>query len=411
MKLVVIGGGPAGMAAAYSAAQTGVEVVLLEHNEKLGKKLYITGKGRCNVTNTADKEKFMANIATNPRFLYSSLSEYDSAYVIDFFEKNGTPLKVERGCRVFPQSDKAVDITKTFERVLQKYRVKIIFNVDVKSLCIEDNVIVSVITDKGQFFGDAFVLATGGVTYKATGCDGSGYTLAKQAGHTIIQPKPSLCGIKTKVVYPLMGLTLKNVLLKIYDEKGKADSEFGELLFTHEGISGPIVLTLSSRLNKRSICGNKIEIDLKPALNSDELDNRLLRDFAENTNRLYKNAMDALLPQSLIPVFIKVSGISENRRVNEITAKERKMIGSLLKAFPLTAQGFCDIDSAIVTSGGVNVKEINPKSMRSKLTDNLYFAGEIIDVDAQTGGFNIQIAIATGFTAGKHAAEDMECRQ
>ena len=404
MKVLVIGGGPAGMAAACSAAFAGAGVILIEHNEKLGKKLFITGKGRCNVTNTADKEDFFRNIVTNPAFLYSAYSEFDNAFVMDFFEKNGTSLKIERGGRVFPLSDKAVDITKTFERIFSKYDVGLQFGTEAVRFNTEKDLIYSLATDKGDFTADAFILATGGKSYSSTGSNGSGYLLAASVGHNITPLRPSLCGIKTKQVYPLMGLTLKNVKVTFIDERGKKDTEFGELLFTHEGISGPTVLTLSAKHNKKDINGCKIEIDLKPALDNETLDARLLRDFSENINKEYKNSLNALLPQSMIPVFVQLSGIRENKRVNEITSAERKRIISLLKAFPLETESFCDFDTAVVTSGGVNVKEIYPKTMQSRIMKNLYFAGEIIDVDALTGGFNIQIALTTGFTAGRAAA-------
>ncbi|MEG1923528.1 MAG: NAD(P)/FAD-dependent oxidoreductase [Clostridia bacterium] len=404
MKVVVIGGGPSGMMAAGTAAFFGAEVTLIEKNEKLGKKLYITGKGRCNLTNTDTKEEFIKCVATNPKFLYSAISEMDTGAVYKFFEDLGLKLKVERGGRVFPLSDKASDVTAALERYLKKGNVEIMIGACVKGLNQDKNgLVVSVSTTKGEIYCDKVILATGGMTYSSTGSTGDGYVLSKRLGHNIITPKPSLCAIKTKQVYALQGLTLKNVNVKLMVGNKVEAEEFGELLFTHEGVSGPTILSISATATKMDLSKARIVIDLKPALTEEELDLRLIRDFKEYSNKQFKNALGDLLPQSMIPVIVELSNINPLIYINSVTAEQRKSLLRLLKHFSLDILAMSDIDTAVVTSGGVDVKQIKPNTMQSKIVENVYFAGELIDVDGLTGGYNIQIALSTGYLAGKIA--------
>jgi predicted Rossmann fold flavoprotein len=400
-KVVVIGGGPAGMMAAIAAADKN-RVVLLEANDKLGKKLYITGKGRCNITNAKDISEFFDYIPGNPHFMYSSLYTFTNEDTMKFFKDLGVELKVERGDRVFPNSDKSSDIINAFHEALRKHSVEVKLKSKVKSIEMEDSLIKNVLLEDGTIIeGDAFIICTGGVSYPLTGSKGDGLTFAKAVGHKIVKLKPSLVPIELKEpwVKELMGLSLKNVKFKILEGKKVLFEDFGEMLFTHFGISGPIVLSGS-----RVVAENKAltaSINLKPALTEEELDKRLQKDFQKNINKDFKNSLDELLPQKLIEVIIRLSEIEESKKVNVITKEERKRLVHLIQNFEFIIKGLRPVEEAIVTAGGVDTKEIDPSTMRSKLIQNLYFAGEVIDVDAYTGGYNIQIALSTGYLAGK----------
>ena len=428
-NIVVIGGGPAGMMAALKAARAGAGVVLLEQNEKLGKKLYITGKGRCNLTNAADMTDFFGQVVTNPRFLYSAFAALSNRDVMDMVEKAGCPLKTERGNRVFPASDKSSDVIRAFSRMLDEAGVKVRLGVRAVRLETvpasetgrnnapqgqEDSVrIKGVLTEgpsgrKGFIPCDALVLACGGLSYPLTGSDGSGFALAKAAGHTVTECRPALVALKTKESWPggLSGLTLKNIQVRFGEGKKPLYTDFGELLFTHSGVSGPTVLSASSVIGKSLEKQGSIPmaIDLKPALTEEVLDARLLRDFSREKNRQFKNSLGELLPASLAEAVVRLSGITPEKPVNQITARERKALVALLKSVPLTITGTGDFNEAIITQGGISVKEINAKTMESKLVKGLFFAGEMVDVDALTGGFNLQIAWSTGALAGAGAA-------
>ncbi|WP_368235885.1 NAD(P)/FAD-dependent oxidoreductase [Clostridium perfringens] len=402
-KVIVIGAGPAGMMAAISAAENH-EVILLEGNERIGKKLFITGKGRCNVTNAKDISEFFDFIPGNPHFLYSALYTYTNIDVMNFFENAGVKLKVERGSRVFPNSDKSSDIISGLSRGLNEALVDLRLHSKVKDVIFNNNKIEAVILENGsKVKGDYFIITTGGKSYPLTGSTGIGFDLAKKMGHTIVEPKPSLVPIEIEEpwVRALQGLSLRNIELKIKNKKNSkvVYSGQGEMLFTHFGISGPLVLS-GSRFIKD---GEKFEIslDLKPALEEKQLDLRIQKDFKKNLNKDFKNSLDELLPKKLIPVIIELSGIDENKKVNSITKEERRTLLNLLKNLTFTVKGLRDIAEAIVTAGGVSTKEIDPSTMQSKIVDNLYFAGEVIDVDAFTGGYNVQIALSTGYLAGK----------
>lgn len=405
MEVLVIGGGPAGMLSAIISKREGNNVTLLEKNEKLGKKLFITGKGRCNVTNFCDLQEFLNNVVTNPKFLYGALNAFSTYDTYSFFEENGTPLKIERGNRVFPNSDKSSDIIKCLESVLNKENITIKLKQTVTDLITKDNTVIGIIANGKKIFADKVILATGGISYPVTGSTGDGFNFAKKVGHTVTKLVGGLNAIICKDdFYPdLAGLSLKNVTLHAYDKEKLFSSEFGELLFTHNGISGPITLTTVSKINKLNPNNIRLFIDFKPALMPETLDKRLLRDFSENINKQFKNSLNDLLPKKLIPYIIKLSGINENKEINQISSKERSILLNLIKNFPITFSKFEDIDRAIITSGGINVKEINPKTMESKIIKNLFFAGEMIDVDALTGGYNIQIAFSTGYLAGKNS--------
>lgn len=404
--VVVIGGGPAGMMAAITAADK-FNTVLIEKNDKLGRKMFISGKGRCNITNAKDISEFFDFIPGNPHFLYSSLYSFTNEDTMNFFNKLGVRLKTERGDRVFPESDKSSDIISAMEKELRKKSVNIRLNSKVKNFIYEDNTIKAVqLDDNSVIKGDYFILCTGGMSYPQTGSSGEGYNFAKELGHNITELKPSLVPITVKEewIKELQGLSLKNVELSIVNEKNKVlFKEFGEMLFTHFGISGPISLSGSRVVNKED--NLKAVINLKPALTTEELDKRIQKDFIKYTNKDFKNSLDDLLPKKMIDVVIRISEIDPNKKVNLITREERQNLVNLLRNFTLEIKGLRPIAEAIVTAGGINVKEIDPSTMQSKICKNLYLAGEIIDVDAYTGGFNIQIALSTGYLAGSNVGE------
>lgn len=398
------------MMAALFSAREGARVTLIDHNEKLGKKVYITGKGRCNVTNAADMEQFMRVIHRNPRFMYAAFSTLDNRGVMALLESLGVPLKVERGDRVFPVSDKASDVIHALSRELTRLGVDVRLNIGADSLIMEDGACKGVVlTDGGSLRGDAVIVATGGVSYPSTGSTGDGYRLARQAGHGVKPALPALVPIETRESWPanLMGLSLKNVSLTAWVKGGKKEkklySEQGEMLFTHFGVSGPLVLTLSSLLPE-DLSNVRLSIDLKPALDEQTLDARLLRDFKAMSRKQLISVMDGLAPHSLAEQLLRLAGLSPSMPVNSVTAEQRRAILNILKDLPLTPKRLRDFNEAIVTRGGVEVKGVNPSTMESKLVPGLYFAGEVLDVDAQTGGFNLQIAWSTGALAGKSAA-------
>lgn len=403
-KVIVIGGGPAGMFAALAAAENGHEVTLLEQNEKLGKKLFITGKGRCNLTNACDTEDIFTNITRNNKFLYSAIYTYDNFRVIDFFETHGMPTKIERGNRVFPVSDHSSDVIAALRKELERQNVTVCLHTKVDRLLIQEGAVSGVrLASKKCLSADALIVATGGCSYVTTGSTGDGYRFAKEAGHTIVQCCPSLVPFTAGEDYvkELMGLSLKNVKVTIQNRKRVLFEEFGEMLFTHFGVSGPLLLSASSRVNDAVAKENlQMEIDLKPALSEEQLDRRILHDFEESKNKQFLNAIGKLYPAKLIPVMVRLSGIPAEKKVNEITKEEREKLVKCTKAFPLTLTGLRGFQEAIITRGGISVKEINPSTMESKLVKNLFFAGELIDADAVTGGFNLQIAWSTGYLAG-----------
>lgn len=400
MKIIIIGGGPSGLMCAIQCAQNGNEVIVLEKNEKVGKKLYITGKGRCNVTNFCSNEEFLNNVVTNSKFLYSCLNAFTPNQTMEFFEKQGVKLKIERGNRVFPESDKSSDIIKALNKSCVEKNVKILLNQDVIDVS-KTNDKFCVRTKTSYHLSDAVVICTGGKSYSSTGSTGFGYEIAKKFGHTIVPIKPALCPIKLKDewVKKVEGLALKNVAINVYSNHKKVLSEFGEMIFTSNGISGPIVLTISSYINKMS--NVELFIDFKPALSYEQLENRLIREFDNAKNSQINSVLKNLLPKNFVSIFLDSCNILENKKINSLTVEKRKKIANTLKNFKLNFDSLYDINYAIITSGGVNIKEINPKTMESKLINNLFFAGEILDVDALTGGFNIQIALSTGYCAGK----------
>lgn len=408
-KVVVIGAGPAGIMAAITAAKKH-EVILLEKNEKIGKKLFITGKGRCNITNAKDINDFFDYIPGNPSFLYSALYSFTNEDTMNLFSRLGVKLKIERGERVFPESDKSSDIINALHNELMNSGVTLCLNSSVKKVYADNNIIRQVeLQDSSIIKGDYFIFCTGGLSYPRTGSTGDGLNFARKLGHKIIETKPSLVPIviEDEWVKELQGLSLKNVELKIIDNKSNKTiyKEFGEMLFTHYGISGPIVLSASSVIqNNLSLSAS---INLKPALSHEELDKRIQKDFGLYSNKAFKNALNDLLPSKLINVVIKLSGINEDKKVNLITREERKALVFLLQNFSMKINGLRPIEEAIVTAGGVDTKQIDPSTMKSKLIRNLYFAGEVIDVDAFTGGYNIQIALSTGFLAGSKVGENI----
>ena len=425
MKVIVIGGGPAGMMSAISAAEEGNKVILLEKNKTLGKKLLITGKGRCNITSSLDIDDFIKNIPGNGNFLYSSFKNFTNTDIINFLKNQGLEVKEERGNRYFPITDKSIDVLNCFKKRLKELNVDIYYEEIANVLLIEKEnslntdteknaKVVGVKTNKHEFLADKVIVATGGKSYPLTGSTGDGYKLAKNVGHTITNIRPSLVPLicsEKDICMELQGLSLRNASIFIEDtsKNKKIYDDFGEMLFTHFGVSGPVILSSSAHLVRYKnidelLKNNRIvlHIDLKPALAKEKLDDRIIRDFAEFKNKQFKNSLDKLLPQKMIEPIIELSGIKPEKQVNEITKVERERLVSLLKDFKLTIKEFGPIEDAIITSGGVNIKEVNPSTMESKIVNNLYFAGEILDVDAYTGGFNLQIAYSTGFTAGKN---------
>lgn len=406
--LAVIGGGAAGMMCAYQAAIGGAKVILFDPNRQLGRKVRITGKGRCNVTNNCDIKTFMANIPADGRFLYSALNRLSPSDTIAFFESHGLPLKTERGNRVFPVSDNANDVAGLMARLCAGAGVKIVRG-RVNKIVAEDGQITAVETTEGKIPCKAAAVCTGGLSYPLTGSDGAGYKFAKAFGHTVVPTRPSLVPLESSDDYcaEMQGFSLKNVNLTVFEDEKQIYSEQGEMLFTHFGISGPLVLSASSHMRNVGKAGYRAEIDLKPALDEKKLDARILRDFEKYSNREFKNALNDLAGSTMIPVLVRLSGIPENTKVNEITKEQRKKLVRLFKAFPVNITGTRPVDEAIITSGGVSTKEINPRTMESKLVKGLYFAGEVLDVDGYTGGFNLQIAWSTGYVAGNSAASDV----
>lgn len=401
IDLVVAGGGPAGMMCAYQAAARGVKTVLLDPNDKLGRKLRITGKGRCNLTNACDVKTVMANIPGDGRFLYSALNRFSPADTMAFFESNGLPLKTERGNRVFPQSDNANDVAATMADLCRKAGVTVL-KTDARQIVSENGAVTGVVTGRGMITCRAAAVCTGGLSYPLTGSTGAGYRFAERLGHTVTPCRPSLVPLESVDAYcaEMQGFSLKNVTLSAFENDRLIYKELGEMLFTHFGVSGPLVLSASAHMGKMGSAAYRLEIDLKPGLDEKKLDARLLRDFEKYANREFKNALGDLLGGKMIPVVIRLSGIPEDTRVNGITREQRMKLLHVLKAFPVSVSGFRPIDEAIVTAGGVSTKEINPRTMESKLVQGLYFAGEVLDLDAYTGGFNLQIAWSTGFVAG-----------
>lgn len=408
MKTIIIGGGASGLACAIESTKYGNDVTIIEKNEKIGKKLYITGKGRCNITNDCAETEFLENVVTNPKFLKSSIYAFNSEKTIELFESNGLQLKTERGRRVFPFSDKSSDVIKTLGEICKKNGVKIHLQETVLDLIVENNVVKGVKTDKGEYFCDKVVICTGGKSYSSTGSTGDGYVFAKKTGHTVVQLKPALCPIylKEEWVKQVQGLSLKNVTLTAFAKQKIVFSQMGELLFTHFGISGPLVLSASSFINKHAIKDVYLVLDLKPALSYEQLSDRILRDFIKYKNKDLQNALIDLLPKSLIKPIIVLSGISPIKKTDVITKEERKKLVETLKNIKFTLSKFASIEESIITSGGVSVKDINPKTMESKIISNLFFAGEVIDTDALTGGYNLQIAFSTGFVAGRGEKND-----
>lgn len=405
--LVVVGGGPAGMMCACQAAKRGIGVVLLEPNEKLGRKLRITGKGRCNLTNNCDIKTVMANIPGDGRFLYSALNRFPPDDVMAFFQENGLLLKTERGNRVFPQSDNANDVADCMASLCRKAGVRFVKSA-AKQIITDNGAVSGVMTGEGYIPCRAAAICTGGVSYPLTGSTGAGYRFAEQLGHSVTPPRPSLVPLESGDAYcaEMQGFSLKNVTLSLFENDKRIYRELGEMLFTHFGVSGPLVLTASAHMRNVGSAAYRLEIDLKPGLDEKKLDARLLRDFEKYANKEFKNALGDLLGHAMIPVVIRLSGIPEDARVNSITREQRLRLLHLLKAFPVGITGTRPIDEAIVTAGGVNTKEINPRSMQSKLVRGLYFAGEILDLDAYTGGFNLQIAWSTGYVAGNSIGEE-----
>ena len=416
-RVIVVGGGPAGMMAAITAAENGNEVIIIEKMPSFGRKLLITGKGRCNITSSLYMSEFIKNTPGNGQFLYSAFQNYTNTDIIDFLKNQGLEVKEERGNRIFPVTDKSIDVLNCFKSKINELKIKKLFNTRVQKILVQNGEVLGVRTEKEIIQTDKIILATGGKSYPLTGSTGDGYLIAKNIGHKVTEIRPSLVPL---VIYEkneckeMQGLSLRNVGIKIIDEsKNKLIYEdFGEMIFTHFGISGPTILSGSAHLVRYKEIDNlmkeqkiKLQIDLKPALTEEQLDERILRDFKEFKNKQFKHALDKLLPQKMIPIVIEKTKINEEKRVNEITKEERRNLVKVLKKFELTIKDFRPVEEAIITSGGINIKEINPKTMESKLVKGLYFAGEIIDVDSYTGGFNLQIAYSTGYTAGMHVGD------
>ena len=410
-NVIIVGGGAAGMMAAIFAARNGQNVTLLEKNEKLGKKIFITGKGRCNITNASEIEDLFSAVISNPKFLYSGFYSFTNDQVIHFFEELGVATKIERGNRVFPVSDHSSDVIAALAREMQRLKVKVQLHCEVKELLINNEKEIKGVrlANGKKMTADAVVVATGGISYPSTGSTGDGYRFARNCGHKVTELFPSLVPMEVKEWYAkeLQGLSLKNIEIHITDGKKKLYDEFGEMLFTHYGVTGPVILSASSivgkTLEKKELV---LHIDLKPALTEEQLDKRLLREFEANHNKQFKNAIDSLLPAKLRPVIIELSGIEEEKKVHEITKEERLNLLRLIKYFHMTLTGLRGYNEAIITKGGISVKEIDPGTMESKLIKNLYFAGEVLDLDAVTGGYNLQIAWSTGYLAGISAGQD-----
>ena len=414
MKVIVIGGGPAGMMSAITASENGNDVTLVEKMNSLGRKLLITGKGRCNITSSLNIEEFIKNTPGNGRFLYSCYQQYTNKDIIKFLKEQGLEVKEERGNRIFPVTDKSQDVLKCFTKKLKENKVKILYNMQVQKILVDEQreKAIGILANNEEMYADKIILATGGKSYPLTGSTGDGYKMVEELGHNVTKIKPSLVPLEIyqkSLCQDLQGLSLRNIEIKILDKsKNKAIYEdFGEMLFTHFGVSGPTILSSSAHLVRYKNIEDKLKnkeiilkIDFKPALSTKKLDDRILRDFTEFKNKQFKNSLEKLLPHKLINPIIKLSKIDPDKKVNEITKEERTRLVELLKNFTIEIKGFRPIDEAIVTSGGIKISEINPKTMESKLIKNLYFAGEIIDVDSYTGGFNLQIAYSTGFVAG-----------
>ncbi len=408
-RVIVIGGGAAGMMAAAAAAGCGCDVCLLEKNEKLGKKLFITGKGRCNLTNAAEIQDFFRAVISNPKFLYSSFYSFTNEQAIDYFENLGVKTKTERGGRVFPLSDHSSDVISALSRELTRLKADVRLHAEVKGLLTEEGKVKGVLLGSGKrIYADAVIVATGGISYPSTGSTGDGYRFAQECGHKVTELTPSLVPMEVKEEYAeeLMGLSLRNIEIRITDGKKKLYEEFGEMLFTHYGVTGPVILSASSivgrRLKEKELT---LHIDLKPALAEEQLDKRVLREFEANHNRQFKNSVDSLFPSRLRPVMVELSGIPGDKKVHEITKEERGRFVRLIKDFTMTLTNLRGFNEAIITKGGVSVKEIDPGTMESKKVQGLYFAGEVLDLDALTGGYNLQIAWSTGYLAGINAAE------
>ena len=398
MDICIVGGGASGLMTASLLDKTEHNVTLIEKNDKLGKKIYITGKGRCNFTNSCSVDDFIKNVVTNPKFLYSAINICTPDDVISFFEERGMATKKERGNRMFPLSDKSNDVIKALSKFS---RCKVMLSTTVKDITIEDGKVVGVVTDRGNISCDVLVLATGGVSYPSTGSTGDGYRFLSKLSHTIIEPKPALVPLfsNDSICKRLEGLSLKNVSVTAFVDNKEACSEFGEMLFTAQGVSGPCILTISSKICRKNLSNCYISIDLKPAISEDTLITRLKRDFMENNNKFFKNSLGELLPKSLIPVIVEKSGINPDKKVNQITVEERLNLARLIKDFRLKITSLAPFSQAVITSGGVSVKEINPRTMESKIVKGLYVVGELLDVDAFTGGYNLQIAFSTASCA------------
>lgn len=412
MKVVVIGAGAAGIMAAITASKYNNEVTLIEKKSSIGNKIKITGKGRCNLTFDGDLDDFKKNIVKNYKFMYSSFTNFNNHDIVEYIESLGVKTKIERGGRIFPASDNAQDIVNALKKDLKSHNVKVILNTSVKNIIVKENKVQGIILDTGKIIDcDKCIIATGGLSYPVTGSTGEGYKLAKSVGHNIINTLPGLVPLKSSdsVCKKLQGLSLRNISYKLYDNNTLIFDDFGELMFSHFGLTGPVVLSSSSKLNRIDNIDEKLKhgkisavIDLKPALDFETLDKRICRDFEKFSNKEFKNSLDELLPKKLIPIIIEKSGIDENKKVNQINKEERKTLLYLLKNFKINISGFMPIDIAIITCGGIDTKQVNPKTMESKLVRGLYFAGEILDIDAYTGGFNLQIAFSTGVAAGKN---------
>ncbi|MBO4389626.1 MAG: NAD(P)/FAD-dependent oxidoreductase [Lachnospiraceae bacterium] len=407
-RVIVVGGGAAGMFAACTAALYGHEVTVIEKNEKTGKKLFITGKGRCNMTNAAPVGELMDHVITNPRFLHSAFAGFNNRDFLLFCEEHHLPYKIERGERVFPESDHSSDVLKMFSNAMEELGVTVLLHTKVTKLLVRDGMVAGVEAEqngrKDKMKADAVILATGGLSYPVTGSDGDGFKFAKELGHHVEKLRPALVPLTCKeadLCRELMGLSLKNVTLKIFDSDSLITQGFGEMLFTHFGISGPIVLTASSVITGKAF-PMRAEIDLKPALSEEQLHTRFLREFSSSPNKAIHNVIGALYPSKLVPVILRISGVSPEKKVNEVTQEERKSLVHVTKHFPLTVTGTRGFEEAIITHGGIDTREVNPKTMESRLVTGLFFAGEILDVDAETGGFNLQIAWSTAFAAASH---------